>query len=304
VIHKKKLENASFNIKMDPLLLIIWPLLFVFGYAADFLWVFLSIILHELGHVTAAIHFGSRLRSVKIMAVGLNASLDGFEYQSTPCRLLIYLSGPAVNLILAAMSKLAGLILPFHGERLGFLFLVNISLAVLNFLPVLPLDGGKILREIIGAKFGLRAANNCLNSLSVCFATLLICIGILQIISKIYNFSLAAIGIYILLSIKSEKTEAALMNVRNIINRRSRILKKGIFPVRNLVVIKSKRLMEVIKRMDFDSFHILYVADEDLNIMATLTEQQVIDGLLKHGPETTFEELLKKQHLVKKIYET
>ena len=85
------------------------------------------------------------------------------------------------------------------------------------------------------------------------------------------------------------------MNVKNIIYRRARLLKKGIYQARDLVVIKSVQMSEILKSMDFDRFHIVYVLDENLNIVKVLTEQEIIDGLLKYNTEITFEEYINSE---------
>jgi len=53
---------------------------------------------------------------------------------------------------------------------------------------------------------------------------------------------------------KSDRPEEILMNIRNLLFKRSRFLKKGVYPGRELVVLESTRLGELIKSMDFDRF--------------------------------------------------
>lgn len=57
--------------------------------------------------------------------------------------LLISLSGPLSNLILAAILSL------FHLPILQILIVINVSLAVFNLLPIPPLDGSKIFLNLL-----------------------------------------------------------------------------------------------------------------------------------------------------------
>ena len=83
------------------------------------------------------------------------------------------------------------------------------------------------------------------------------------------------------------------MNIKNLLFKRSRFLKKGIYPGRELVVLKSVHIGDVIKSMDFDRFHIVYIVDESMRLVKVLTEQDVLEGVLRHDPNMRFEDLLK-----------
>ncbi len=106
----------------------------------------LTILLHEFGHALAALAL--RLRGVEITL----AAVGGYcSYQSQPSagqKLLVSVSGPLVNYLLAGLAYLAlryGLI---DGDSLvGFfvysMFYWNLILGIFNSLPLYPLDGGQ-----------------------------------------------------------------------------------------------------------------------------------------------------------------
>ncbi len=91
---------------------------------------------------------------------------------------------------------------------------------------------------------------------------------------------------------KSEYMEAALMNVKQLIFRRSRLLKKGIYAARDLVVVESALLRDTLQYMDFDRFHIVYVLDEQLKIIRVLSEQEILDSLLKYDDSLSYKKLI------------
>lgn len=45
--------------------------------------------------------------------------------------------------------------------------------------------------------------------------------------------------------------------------------------------------------MDFDRFHIIYVLDDELNIIGMFTEKEIIDALTGSNDDMTFEHLIK-----------
>ncbi|MCL5071573.1 MAG: M50 family metallopeptidase [Actinobacteria bacterium] len=284
----------NIRLKVDPFFLAVLPVMIITGYLTEYILILISIILHEAGHIISALLLGRKLHYVKLLPAGLNASLSG-ENSSAWRNLAIYACGPAVNALLAAIVISAGRHNPGRTYYTDFFILVNICLGIFNMIPVLPLDGGRIIREILAFKTGSSKAGSIMYKISFFLALGLIFAGIIQLTGNIYNFSVLLVGIYVLITIKMEKTEAALMNIKSVIYRRSRLLKKGIYQARDLVVIKSMRLGEVIKNMDFDRFHIIYVLDDNLKVMGVYTEQEIIDAMLKYNTDITFEDMVKNK---------
>lgn len=161
-----------------------WVMAALIGYMASgsiegiVVWIgiiFISVVLHELGHALTARYFRQSVR-IELVAFG------GFtSYQGPPLRrwqqFLIVLHGPVASFCLALI---AGLLLwipmiadvPFLAALLRAMQVANLFWSVLNLLPVLPLDGGQLLRIGLEAAFGVRGLRASLLS-GALFATLL-----------------------------------------------------------------------------------------------------------------------------------
>ncbi len=136
-----------------------------------FVWVvavFLSILLHEFGHIWMGKAFGSDgyivLYSFGGLAVGSNDVRHRWQ------RILVSLAGPAIQLLLYG-AIIGGLYLvgPVWLARqpdaardfVWYLFAINLYWPLLNLLPIWPLDGGQVCRELCGyasPRGGLRAS--------------------------------------------------------------------------------------------------------------------------------------------------
>lgn len=72
--------------------------------------------------------------------------------------LLVGLAGPAVNLVLACLAafgfKLFNHSSPLLQSFFQELLFVNLALAVFNLLPIPPLDGSKVLENLLPANYG------------------------------------------------------------------------------------------------------------------------------------------------------
>jgi Zn-dependent protease len=126
------------------------PVIWLLALATALL-LFVSVLLHELGHSFAAIAQGVKVRSITLFLLGGVASI---ERESSTARgaLIVAAAGPLVSLLLAA-----GLLAASHGAAhlspLGVLVSqlgeLNLVLGLFNLLPGLPLDGGLILKALV-----------------------------------------------------------------------------------------------------------------------------------------------------------
>jgi Zn-dependent protease len=136
---------------------------------ATALLLFVSVLLHELGHALVALSQGVRVRSITLFLLGGVASVE-LECPTALGALAVALAGPLVSLTLA-LALLAGVHPAAHqsvvlGEILTQLGMLNLVLALFNLLPGLPLDGGLVVKALVwqvtgSRRRGLVVANGC-----------------------------------------------------------------------------------------------------------------------------------------------
>ena len=130
---------------------------------------FVSVLLHELGHSLVAMGQGVKVRSITLFLLGGVASVER-ECPTALGALLVALAGPAVSLGLG-VALLSGVHGVSHhsgvlGEMLTQLGALNLVLALFNLLPGLPLDGGLVVKALVwqvtgSRRRGLEVANGC-----------------------------------------------------------------------------------------------------------------------------------------------
>lgn len=113
---------------------------------------FVSILVHELGHAMTARKFGA-YSEITLQAFGGYAAYSGVHL-TRPQSFAVTAAGPLVQMILGGLIYLAIPYLPSLSP-LGLYFLrvlvwISIAWALLNLLPVLPLDGGRLLETLLG----------------------------------------------------------------------------------------------------------------------------------------------------------
>lgn len=111
---------------------------------------YLSILLHELSHAVMARRFGLPVRSINLEFLGGFTEIEG-EPATPGQEFKIAVVGPLTSLAVAAASF--GLMLAFSGGLVdlafGGLAGANLIIGIVNLVPGLPLDGGRVLRAAV-----------------------------------------------------------------------------------------------------------------------------------------------------------
>lgn len=151
--------------------------------------VFVSVLFHELGHALTAVAFKQKAR-IQLVLLGGLTTYEGPKL-SYKQQFLIVLNGPIFGLILSAVAYffIKSAHQPLVFIILSFIWKANLFWSLANLLPVMPLDGGQLLRVALegffGAK-GFRAALIC----GASFAALLafFCFAVQQFILGAFLF--------------------------------------------------------------------------------------------------------------------
>jgi stage IV sporulation protein FB len=116
----------------------------------------LASLLHEAAHMLAIRAAGGRQVKIRLTALGAEIEIESFTEIPHLQQLMIFLSGPAVNIILAFASSEAGKL--FSCRELYVLAGINLTVGLFNLLPAKMLDGGNALRVLCLAVFGHQTA--------------------------------------------------------------------------------------------------------------------------------------------------
>lgn len=125
-----------------------WPQIFI-----GMIVIFISILIHELGHAVFARLFGQN-PSIAFHGLGGLTFYNGRSLKRWE-HFLVVLAGPLSSLALAGcfvillpLRELS----PLIPMLITFGLWVNIVWTIINCLPILPMDGGQMLRDILGPK--------------------------------------------------------------------------------------------------------------------------------------------------------
>ena len=139
-----------------------------------------AIAAHELGHLLPLSLCGHPLRAVKISVFGVEIGYAGILSGGTA--LLCIGGGPLAGSIYAVLAC------TFGGEFLRMSGAVSAVLTVFNLLPILPLDGGRIIAAVTDAAFAGKLSR---------YAALLLTVGGGVIALRFHALSLLVMGAWL-----------------------------------------------------------------------------------------------------------
>lgn len=176
---------------------------------------FLCVLLHEFGHIFTARAFGVSTPFVTLLPIGGVAQLERIPEEPGQ-EFLIAIAGPLVNVAIAVVLVLFGANLTpaaatavdnMHIAMIDRLAAVNLFLALFNLIPAFPMDGGRVLRALLAARFGYVRATGIAATIGQFVAFALGFIGLM------YNPMLIFIAIFVYLAASSEAHMVALRAV-------------------------------------------------------------------------------------------
>ena len=115
--------------------------------------------LHEAGHLMALMICGGKLRAVELSGAGILMKIRKSGMVPLKSSLFVLLAGPAANIAVFLIMKLAGC----GGE----FPLLNLLAASYNMLPYKSLDGGAVISHVFSGTAHERTAENILTAVKL-----------------------------------------------------------------------------------------------------------------------------------------
>jgi len=191
------------NIKIDIYLIILGIFLTFLRQIDVYLSFYIFVILHELAHILIAVILKVNIKEVNLLPFGVNAKFDFYNHKVK--EIIIASAGPIFSMTMAFIFKQY--------------FIENLFIFITNIIPIYPLDGGRILKNLIivlvGKKIGIRIYNALIRFFILILAILNI---VLIVFLKNYNFIF--FSMYILQmaceEIKKDKVKEDIIKMLNV----------------------------------------------------------------------------------------
>lgn len=274
-------------IRVHPL----FPCMLLFLCIGGALWptvAFLSaLILHESAHFLYAVCMRIPVTQIELTPFGGSMQIPLVE--ALPPRQVFILSaaGPVSNLILLCLSLLVSWRFSiFHPFLLSFIQ-GNAAMLCINLLPVLPLDGGRMLLSVLSRYFNRARLLRIFLLCGRLTALVLILLSFIFALHGTPRFSYAILGVYLLYAAALEEKTGVSRYLAAFMARRIRFEKRKTLPVQTLCASSALPVFMLIGQLRPGAYHIIHVIHEpSLRLMGQLSEADLLSYILDHSSLT------------------
>ncbi len=269
---------AGVEIRFDLPALILLLICILAGIGEDLPLLFFSLTLHEAAHTLLAFRLGYTVQSVSIQPFGFVARLMGDvdEWDA----LCIATAGPLCSLVAGAVcfalknAEICGVLLADFGSA-------NLMIGLVNLLPALPLDGGRILRACL-FRF-LKEPYRIAAWIGVCIAAVFFVLGLMLLWED--NITMLFMGAFLLPAAFSELREATHGRSRAFLQRSSRLRRGEALRVRCMAVHDSMPVGDAYKLTAGSYYTLLRVVDDTMRSHGVIDEGALLHIIAAHGTE-------------------
>lgn len=185
-------------------------------------------VIHELGHVVMGLIMGLKIEKIEIMPLGLSVSfklnIDDYNKKIKKGNVLqlkkiaIAAAGPLTNFIILLMVLYTNINFKIVSNEI--LAYANILIMLFNLLPIYPLDGGRILKELLHIFEGSIKSKTYIRKVS---KLVMILITMMASIAVMYlkNIAIFFIVIYLWMVVIKENRKNNIYNLENIIHEKN-----------------------------------------------------------------------------------
>lgn len=275
--------------RLHPLFLILMLFSVWTGYFAEMLTLFGVVTIHELGHVAAARAYGWRIRQVQLLPFGGVAEME--ESANVPAKeeMVVALCGPLQNLWMAAFAALMLRWGPGQSAEYWAYFLqANVMIGLFNLLPVLPLDGGKLVLGALSYLFPYHRVLSAVLHTSLVLSMTIVIAALARYAAGGIHLNLLAIGLFLFFSNWYGVKHLPYQFFRFLVSREAscRRMQQAGLPPQMLVVPYDQEPAQVLRRFKRERHHLLYIVDRAGEVLQVCPEDRLLRAYLSRlsGP--------------------
>lgn len=268
--------------RLHPLFVLVMIASVATGRFMELAMLFTIVLWHELGHLLAALRFGWTVREVKLLPFGGVVEVE--EAGTLPVReeIWVALAGPLQNAILAAAGwgiGQAGWADP--GWAAAFVQ-ANVVIGAFNLLPVLPLDGGRMLQAWISLQAPYHRTLLWSARISLAFSACIVFASLYPLQNGgLVHLNLLAVGLFLCASNWTYLRNVPFVFLRFLVHRNERSdsrMERGTLS-RPIVIAEDRPLVHIIRLFMKEQYHLVYVMRRG-KIAQVVPEKTIIEGFL------------------------
>ena len=288
------------DVSIHPLFLLFMGLWLLAGLPLETLFLFALVVGHELTHLVTARHLGIPVTRVALFPFG------GVGYLSNPIELeprkeiMVAAAGPLFNGVCFALlwSYAMGPAPSWtflEPEAVSFLLRANLFLFLFNLLPALPLDGGRLFRALLSSRRGFYKATEVASNNGKWLGAGFLIAGLILSRYDYMHLSISFMGMFLYYTASMEQQASVYTFIRYLVRKEKALQQNKILKGEQLVALDTMTVSDVLKQFKPNRYHQVVVLNQTCRVLAFLSESQILETVLKNGPDVPLKLLIYKQ---------
>ena len=250
----------------------------------SFFVLFITLLIHELGHYLTAKKLSYKLNSFKLNLYGAEINFNSGIIDNND-ELLIALAGPLTNIFLAIFITAFWWISPAIYNYTYLFVFENFMLGLFNLLPAYPLDGGRVVCSILSRQFSKAKVLKFLKLTNVVFVIIFFAMFIISCFTN-YNSSLILMCVFLLCGTLESSKAARYEHLYFFKKKKKKFSKARVLVVSNQVTLndllkKIERAKETLFYVQFEGGYRLLSEETIIRLSSTLPLEISISNLFK-----------------------
>lgn len=268
--------------------------LMILGFRGNLLLSFILAIFHELVHYLVASHMGYKSLGIEILPIGASLNMENLEYASAKEDIIISTSAPLFNIVVGIFFCIIKI--NFSNNFVDLMIEGNLSLGLLNIIPAFPLDGGRVLKDILLKKKTYKNTGKIVAITSISISLMIASLNFYLLLSnKSRSINLILISIFIILASLKENERIPYIIMGDIVKKKARFLKSGYMENVIISVYSEMELLKALSLLEKNKYNIFTVLNIDMKLMDIIYEEEILNALKEYG-NITFKELIDKKN--------
>lgn len=279
------------KISIDPFTIIFFAILFsagvYYGNPLAVILLLLALMLHEIGHWFFAELFGYKAQEFKLTPLGGCLVIDSLMALHPVAEFVIAAAGPFSNLLMVAGVWY----LEFLGIKSSWLEnwqQWNWLMGMVNLIPAVPLDGGRLLHALLKKIVAVETATVIVKVIGQFIGGLVLSIGMVKFWTGGVGILYILTGIFLLYQVFNYQSPK-LDSFWKMFEKRKRIFsKKGYAILKPMLVKPDTLIRNILQRYGGDEFLLFLIKERGKTDL--ISEETAWDLLIKNGYNATFQE--------------
>lgn len=269
----------------------------VFSFFANYLWqmlaVLLVVFLHEGVHCYVSYLNNIQVSEIQLFPFGGVVKAENELGIEPNKEVMIAIAGPLFNFAFFILLFFIKELYDYTSEGLDFLIRVNILIGSFNLLPIIPLDGGRVLRAILTHWLGLKKATMTAIQIGKGICIVIFTLGALLTTIDAENIYILMLSVFLYYCLLQEKKMAYFLLIKEILRKKKTLQDRGIMNTKYLTVLETVDIKHLLQEFSSGKYHFITVLNEAGKILGTLSESEVLDGMSVYGSKVSIGRLVK-----------